>query len=304
VESIGEALASLSGTERAVVALLYGFDGPCRTPEEITQLCALSLPQIEQTAKKAMRRMRHPACARIMREALITADEDIWRSMAGPVGIVYKSRLTSVGALLPGELLFAIECQYGSVENWLCGHARATDRGWYRSRFPETEIERLATRLGAPTDEFPLPVPLESLAREMQAEADALETAVRLSGGHRLYSGYVAGMRLGRLGTHTPRAIRLLRILSGALAGEVVPSRRLIARYRSEFADDDCTLRTAEMVMASYPHLFLRACDLGWCGIGAAGNREPAPDGPADADVPFHRWSEARRAVRKPPAWT
>ena len=292
VEFIGEALASVSGTAREVVALLYGFDGPRHPSEEITQLCGLSLHQIEQTAKKVIRRMRHPACARIIREALISADEQIWRSMAGAVGIVYKSR-TDVRALLPGELFFAIECQYGSVENWLSANARATAKGWYRSRFPETEIERIATKLAAQADEFQLPLPLEWLAREMQVEAHALETVVRLSSGHRLYSGYVAGMPLG---THAPRAVRLHRILSGVHAGEVVPSRRLVAWYRSEFTDDACTLIDAEIVLASFPHLFLRSGDLGWCGIGAAGNQEPALDGSADADVTFFRWSEERKS--------
>jgi hypothetical protein len=300
VEFIGDALATVGQTERRVVALLYGFGGPRHAPEEIARICGLSLHQIDQTATKVTRRMRHPACVRILREVLASADERIWRSMAGGIDIVYKSEgLTAISARVPGELLFAIECLYGSLENWLAAHARARDigildRAWYRSPFPEAEIERIATKLA---DEFPLPLPLEYLAREMPAEAPALETTVRLSFGHRLYSGYVAASG----GARAPRAIRLHRILAGAHAGEVVPRRRLIALYRSEFADDDCSLQVVEVSMAPFPHLFLRLGDLGWCGIGAAGSQERSPDDDDDVAALFYRWSEERRSQKETP---
>ena len=294
MEFIAKALASASESERDLVALLYGFDGHRCSLEEIAQQCRLSPPQIEQTAMTVMRRMRHPACARFIREALVSADERIWAALAGATGSVYKAEgLSKARARLPGELFFAIECQYGSLGNWLSANARATAKAWYRSRFPEAEIERLVLELAAEADEFRLPSPLESLARALHVEAQALETAVRLSDGCRVYSGYAAGTPLG---TRAPRAIRLHRILSGAHAGELVPARRLVVEYRLEFADDACTLRDAQTAMASFPHLFLQSGDLGWCGIGAAGNQEPAPDRLAEEDVTFHRWSEERKS--------
>ena len=301
MEFIGEALAFVGETEREVVALLYGFEGPRFAPEEIAQLRGMSPDQIEPTVMQVTRRMRHPTCVRILEEALVSADEQIWRSVAGAVGIVYKSgSLTAMSASVPGELLFAIDCLYGSLENWLPAHARATAKGWYRSPFPEEEIERLFTMLAQP-DEFPLslPMPLEDLAREMQAEASALETAVRLSSVHWLYSGYVAAWG----GARAARAIRLHRILSGGHSGEVIPRRRLLALYRSEFADDDCTVEVAEVSMAAFPHLFLRVGELGWCGIGAAGSQQRTPDRPADSDaqVTFYRLSAGRKSQQETP---
>jgi hypothetical protein len=293
VEFIAAALTSASESEQQVTALLYGFDGHRRTPEEVAQQCGLSLPQVVQTAKSALRRMRHPACAPLIREALLSNDERIWSALAGSDGIIYRAeRLAKVQACLPGELLFAIECQYGSVENWLSANARVTAKAWYRSRFAAAEIDGLVGKFSTAADEFRLPAPVESLARAMNVEAECLDMAVRLSDVWAVYSGYAVGTPVG---TRAPRAVRLHRMLAHAHSGEIVPARRLVSEYRSEFADDACTASDAQNAMASFPHLFLRSGDLGWCCIGAAGNREPAPGSPED-DVTFHRWSEERRS--------
>ncbi len=294
MEFIAAAFASASKSEREVTALLYGFDGHRPTPDEVARQCGLSLPQVGQTAKAALRRMRHPACIRVIREALVSADERIWSALAGSSGVVYKvERFSKERTCLPGELLFAIECQYGSVENWLSANARVTGKAWYRSRFAADEIERLVRKLSTEADEFRLPAPVESLARAMNVEGECLEMAVRLSEVWTVYSGYAVGTPVG---TRAPRAVRLHRMLASAHSDEIVPARRLVIDYRSEFTDDACTVNDAENAMASFPHLFLRSGDLGWCRIGAACNREPAPDGSADNDVTFHRWSEERRA--------
>jgi len=70
----------------------------------------------------------------------------------------------------------------------------------------------------------------------------------------------------------------------------------LAEEYRSRFADDACTRLNAEIAMASYPHLFLRVADLGWCGIGRAGSRVTAAEGSSEDEVTFHRWSEDRKS--------
>jgi hypothetical protein len=63
----------------------------------------------------------------------------------------------------------------------------------------------------------------------------------------------------------------------------------------SAFADDACTGHDADVTMASYPHLFLRMGDLGWCGIGQAGSQKTAPDLSAEDDVAFRRWGDDRK---------
>ena len=299
MEFIGKAFASVTGTAREVVSLLYGFDAPRRTPGEISQLLGLSLDQIDKIATQVLRRMRHPVSARIVREALVSGEELIWRAMAGPDGIVYKAKsLTPARDIMPGELCFAIDCQYGTLENWLsAAGSRETERARYRSPFPEAEIDRLMANL----DQFPVPKPIETLAREMQAEPEALATAILLSGSRLLYSGYVT---TAPLGARAPRAVRLHRILSGAHSGEmgfqllpqVVPARRLLAWYRSEFADDDCNVLDIERAMTEYPHLFLWSGDLGWCGIGAPGNRQSPLDAAGGVEATFRRWSETRKS--------
>ena len=292
MEFIAEALSSIGESERELVALLYGFGGPRRTVEQIAKQYRLSVVQVEKKAKSVMRRVRHPACARHIRGALIANDERIWSSLGGAAGILYKlSSLPEAGARMPGELLFAIECQYGSLENWLNDHTRQTGRAWYRSPFPEDELERLMQDLAA--DTLPLPLPLETLAARFECEARALETAVHLSGRRRLYAGCVASTPLG---TRAPRALRLHNILTVKHAGEVVPTRQLVSEYRQTFADDACNLLDGRESMAAYPHLFLRSFDLGWSSIGTLANQGPALDG--SDDVGFHRWSEDRRSER------
>lgn len=294
MNGIAEALASVGRQEQEIIAALYGFDGQSRTPEEIARLCRLSLPQIDQTVKRVMRLMRHPACTQLIREALASADETIWTALAGEHGIVLQSAsMVKAGARLPGDLRFGIESQYGTLENWLSANARATARAWYRSRFSEVEIDGLLLRLTSEADEIRWPWPLESLARAMGAQIGAVETAVRLSGGCRMYAGYAARMLLG---THAPRAIRLHRILSGSHAGQLIRAWPLAEEYRSQFTDDACTRLDAEIAMAAYPHLFLRVGDLGWCGIGRAGRRVTAAEGSSEDEVTFHRWSEERKS--------
>lgn len=294
VNGIAKALASVSKSEQELVAMLYGFDGQIRTPEEIARLRQRSLPEIDQIAKRVMRRMRHPTCTRLIRDALASADESVWNALAGEHGIVSKAESTvKAGARLPGEFRFAMECQYGTLENWLSANARATTRAWYRSRFSESEIDELIVRLTSGADEIRLHRPLESLARAIEAEAEAVGTAVRLSGVCRMYAGYVAGMPLG---THAPRAIRLHRVLSGHHAGKAIPAWPLAEEYRSRFSDDACTRADAEVAMASYPHLFLRLADLGWCGIGQAGSPVTAAEGSSEDEVTFYRWSEDRKS--------
>jgi hypothetical protein len=138
-----------------------------------------------------------------------------------------------------------------------------------------------------------LPAPVKSLARAMNVEGQCLDIAIRLGDVWAVYSGYAVRTPAG---TRAPRAVRLHRILAGAHSGEIIPARQLVIEYRSEFTDDACTVVDAQTAMASFPHLFLRSGDLGWCGIGTACDREPPTDGSAGEDVTFHRWSEERRA--------
>ncbi|HXB68898.1 MAG TPA: hypothetical protein VNY05_11665 [Candidatus Acidoferrales bacterium] len=174
---------------------------------------------------------------------------------------------------------------------------RVTPHGaWYRCPYAEEEIDRLVRQFSAGADQLLLPVPLDFLASQLDAEVPAIETAVRLTGECRLFSGYVARMPLG---TRAPRAIRLHRILSGGRVGEVAPARQLLELYRSEFADDACTLFDVEATMSSFPHLFLRLGDLGWARIGAAGSRKTAPEGSGEDEVGFHRWSDERRSLNQ-----
>jgi hypothetical protein len=298
VEFIAEALASVGDSERELVALLYGFEGHRRTVEEIAQQRGLSPARIDHAAKSVLRRMRLPACARLLRQALASADERIWSALGGSAGVVYKTESSpSMGARLPGELLFAIESQYGSMENWLLANARESARAWYRSPYPETEIDEIGRSFDAPADERPLPAPLASLAARMGVEPRALETAIRLGGRWQIHSGYVVKVPFM---TRAPRSIRLHRILSGTHPEELVRARPLAAEYRSKFADDACTPGDVELAMGSFPHLFLRVGDLGWCGIGKAGSQEPAPDD-SDREVIFHRWSEERKSGQETP---
>jgi hypothetical protein len=214
--------------------------------------------------------------------------------MAGEHGIILKYESpVAAGARIPGELRFGIESLYGTIENWLLANARAADGGWYRSRFSQPEIDGLILKLTSETGEFRLPWPLESLANALQSEPEAVETAVHLSPGRRMYAGYVAGMPLGTL---APRAIRLHRLLSGNHAGELIRAQALAEEYRSQFADDPATRFDAERAMSAYPHLFLRVADLGWCGIGQAGSRVTAAEGSREDEVTFHRWSDDRKS--------
>ena len=296
MEFIAQALTALSKSGQELVALLYGFDGPRHTPREIAAQRGLSLAQVEKTALKAIRQMRHPARSGFIRDALAAGDGRIWSAIGGAAGILYKTESPpQAAARLPGHLLFAIECLHGDLEGWLAGNARATDKAWYRSRFTVEEIERLGQALDDKLAELRLPATSESVAHALNVEVEALETAVHLSAGFRTYLGYVGAMPIG---TRTPRAIRLHRLLSGPLADQCISTRRLLAEYLAAYGGDACTGPDAQRALFSYPHLFLQAGDVGWYGIGPAGIAAPGPDGFADDDVPFPRWNEKRKALK------
>ena len=96
VEFIGKALATVGPFEREVACLVYGIDAPRHTAEEVAQLRGLSEEQVSQTVKKVIRRLRHPDCVPIVREAVEVGDERIWRSMADAAGIVYGAGIISI----------------------------------------------------------------------------------------------------------------------------------------------------------------------------------------------------------------
>ena len=81
MEFIAEAFSSIGESERELVALLYGIGGPRHTVEQVAKQYRLSVVQVEKKAKSVMRRVRHPACARHIRAALIANDERIWSSL-------------------------------------------------------------------------------------------------------------------------------------------------------------------------------------------------------------------------------
>ena len=280
MEPVREALNLSSEAEREIVALVYGFDGRRRKIEEIAEQRGMAPQEIDKVVQSVVRRMRRPAVAAPIREALVAADARVWSALAGATGVLRESdSLAMAHQRLPGELAFAIDCLYDTVEDWLAANARDAARAWYRSPYAEGEIDRLVHNFSAEADQLRLPVPLDFLAGALDTEIPAIETAVRLTGECRLFSGYVARMPLG---TRAPRAIRLHRMLCGGRAGEVAPARCLLDRYRSEFADDACTLVDVEATMSSFPHLFPRVGDLGWTGIGAAGSRTTAPEESGD----------------------
>jgi hypothetical protein len=190
VEPIREALNLSSEAEREIVALVYGFDGRRRKIEEIAEQRGMAPQEIDKVVQSVVRRMRRPAVAAPIREALVAADARVWSALAGATGVLRESdSLAMAHQRLPGELAFAIDCLYDTVEDWLAANARDAARAWYRSPYAEGEIDRLVHHFSAEADQLRLPVPLDFLAGALDTEIPAIETAVRLTGECRLFSG-------------------------------------------------------------------------------------------------------------------
>jgi hypothetical protein len=301
LDLIAMALAAATDSERQVIAMLYGFDGPPCAPEEAAPQCKMTPLQVRQTAKTVKMRMRHPTRARLMREGLVAADERIWAALTRGTGVLLKAEsLPQASTRLPGQLLFAIECLYGSLAAWLDASSRVAAGARYRSQFLEEEVEAVVHKIDTMVDDFVLPAPLEEFAHGIHSDVECVDTAIRLSAACGIYSGYVVRTPVG---TRAPRAVRLHRILAGSHSGEVLLARHLVSEYIASFADDVCTVFDAQAAMAMYPHLFLRLGDLGWCGIGPAGKLEPAGHGFGGDEVTFHRWSEERKVSGAAADW-
>ena len=69
-EYLKSAMETLTPREKRVIELRFGFDGKRKTLEEVGKIYNLSADRIRQIEAKALRRMRHPARAKKLKEFL------------------------------------------------------------------------------------------------------------------------------------------------------------------------------------------------------------------------------------------
>jgi len=267
-QHISKALRSFDEKQRKVLIYLYGLKGGKRhSLEEISNRLNASPGKILSVEKQALRRLRHPRLCKPLAQMLEKRETEIWSALSGSGSLVYKNQLSiQASEQLPGELLVAIKCIYGTLEGWLSENSCETANAWFRSKYPYKEVLKVLDKLEEMYDVASFPIPIGILAQTLQIDTQLLELAVNLLTNHfGIYKGYVARVPIA---ARTLRAVRFHLILSHYYSNDYVPMRQLIKDYKQIYSDDDLTFIDAEIAMHARPHLFLRLGELGWSGVG------------------------------------
>lgn len=267
-QHISKALRSLDEKQRKVLLYLYGLNGEKHhSLEEISNRLNTSPENILFIEKQAIRRLRQPRLCKPLVQILEKRETEIWSALSEPGSLVYKDQLSNqVSKQLPGEVLVAMKCIYGTPEGWLSENFCETPRAWFKSKYPYEDVLRTLDKLEEMYDIASFPIPKGILAQTLDINTQLLELAVNLLNNHYgIYKGYVAKVPIA---ARTLRAVRFHLILCHYYSNDYVPMRQLIKDYKQIYVDDDLKFIDAEIALQARPHLFLRLGELGWSGVG------------------------------------
>ncbi len=224
-------------------------------------------------------RLRGSSTRKFIIEALEKGDREIWCALSESNGLdsgswVDKNNLTrNILTNLPGELLVAIKCFYGTIAGWLFQNACKVTIGWFRSEYPDRDVLETIHRIEKMHQEVCLPIEICFLAGIFRIDSQLLQLAINLKKNRfGIYKGYVGRIPIA---ARTLRAIRLHLICSHRYPNQNVTVDNLIADYSRIYSDDDIIYRDAILAMNANRHLFLRLKDEGCAAVGTLiGNGE------------------------------
>ncbi len=266
-ERIWEAIRSLGEEEAQVLELLYGFGGrSCSTPEEVSRALGCPPEAVLKMETGAIRRLRHPRVLRSIVQALDDAVEEIWRALAGPDRLLFKSELRpTIEEHLPGELRVAVKVRYEAIQPWLEEHACETPRAWYCGRYSCDELLHAIARIETIHSEICLPTPLSFLSQLLEMDLELLIPAIKLADSSSIHKGYLANSSLG---IRASRTVAIHLLFASKYVHECVTPGRLAREYNLLHPDDALEPDEVETVLNANPHLFRNAGWMGWCAIG------------------------------------
>ena len=264
---VHQAIKTLKAREQRILKYRYGlFGNKKHTLQDIGDIFGLTRERIRQIENKAKQKLKHPSRINKIKEAVLRNDRSIWNSLSNSSGIVYKSiPQKHLYNRLVGEFELAIKCCFKSIKEWLSKRSDEKTSAWYRSGFPESSIEECLIKLD--NCGYPLPTTLSSLCSFMKTNSKLFELAVGLSENMTIFNRYVVKEPLSQ---RVRRCVNLHRLFWGYGNNRCIDREDLTAEHNIVFAKEACSVRDAEIVMMSNPHLFLRIGDIGWCPIGAS----------------------------------
>ncbi|WP_281794002.1 hypothetical protein [Desulforhabdus amnigena] len=266
-ERIWEAARSLGEEEAQVLELLYGFGGrSCSTPEEVSRALGCPPEAVLKMETGAIRRLRHPRVLRSIVQALDDAVEEIWRALAGPNRLLFKSELQpTIEEHLPGELRVAVKVRYEAIQPWLEEHTCETPGAWYRGRYSCDELLHAIARIETIHSEICLPTPLSFLSQLLEMDLELLIPAIKLADSSSIYRGYLSNSSMGE---RVSRAVDIHLLFASKYIHECVTLGRLTKEYNLLHPNDALGPDEVETVLNTSSHLFRDAGWMGWCATG------------------------------------
>lgn len=262
-----EALEALKERERQVIIARCGLNGnPIKTLEVIGREHNLTRERIRQIERRAIRKLKSKKRANAIRLYVNDRKQEIYEKLAGGKRIIPFKRLSRHEAMLSGEYRLALKIAYGSVRQWLESVAESTSLGWHIFPYASEDINAWKERVDKYRGETSFPRSITSMAESLGLTRDQIETAVELTRGYKVFSGYLVK------GNATPRqrrCVQLHLLMSCVLDGRPAAIEEVLRKYHSYYPSDLCSVRDLDIVLRSSPHLFVNLNESGWVSIGA-----------------------------------
>ena len=280
-EWIREEVASLHPKQVEVLHSRYGLDGgTLQTLQEIAKRVHVTRERVRQVEAKALKRLRgdkrsFAAFSRYLTEA----KEAQWAALFGSQALLPEDEISVRSRKLAPWFMLAIDIVFeDGINGYLKANAHNTAAGWCKNSDEAERRQKLDHLLGKLLGSYRTPMPLDTLG-EIAPSAQSLLSS---RGDHwAVHDGYIF---TGHIGSKARRGARMHAIARKLAQSGIFDIGTLIAEYRSEFPEDDCSSRMFEMQANESPHLFAPIFDGIWLCLDRNSqlvDRLPAP--------PFYR---------------
>lgn len=276
-ELVRRALTLLKEREAMILTRRAGLDGqPPETLAELGTRLNVTRERVRQIESKALTKLRLLSDFRgALEEAVARESSAIWDRVATGEGVVRMDLSESdlLQRLRPEQelALWILNIRVGDL---IEGIGEAVGGGWVRATVDRHRVDRVLHYIDYEAPCFPIEA--EHVAKRMGAPLSIVRTAIAVSTRVRAHGGYLAR---GRFSARLRRAVWLHRLLASEANAECVSARELVRRHNAVRPTEPCTVRDAEIVLFSRPHLFLQMGRDAWRALGGRPLSGEAPTG-------------------------
>lgn len=263
---IRKELVTLSEREQIITSGRYGIgDKHPSTLEEIAVDLGITRERVRQLLKVVVEKLKISSIGKLLPRMISRLDADeFWERVSNQYNIIFKSDVNrAFERQIHGEFILALDCCEMSVTKWLSSIAHEGAHAWYRASLTQYELGILMQEFEGLIQQTDLPLPLATISQHLGISEQDAGMLICISSEYVIFDRYVLK---GRIGPRARRTVHLHQLLNSE--GSFLTLHDLTERHNSEYSNERCSTRDADIVMREAPHLFVLLGDKGWCSIG------------------------------------